>query len=170
MNTKYMRGFDDFLTEKSEIDTKGAKEAQELSTADQIWQIIKKGEDFGVISAHDYKQDANGNQEKHQQLAEELDLLKLKYIEFTSGYKVIDNGKQSIVSQKMFFVGGIAHGIIMGLGEKYDQENIIFGNSDTAASISIRNEGTGIALGISGMLMAWVIVFLNPGTFPPSSR
>jgi hypothetical protein len=100
MNTKYMRGFDDFLTEKSEIDTKGIKEAKELSTANQIWEIINSGENFGVISAHDYKQDINGNDDKHQQLAEELDLLKLKYIEFTSCYKAVDDGKESRVEQK----------------------------------------------------------------------
>ena len=161
MNTKYMHGFDDFMAE-------GSIKSNVLSTPDQIWQIIRSKADFGVISACDYKQDAEGNHKRHRQLAEELDKLTLEYIEFSPGYMVIGGGEQSALSEQMFFVKDIAHGTIVSLGKKYDQENVIFGNNERVTSINIRNEGSELALGISGMLMAWVIVLVNPGTFPQS--
>jgi phosphosulfolactate synthase (CoM biosynthesis protein A) len=164
MDTKYMQGFDDFITE-GVIKNKG--ELQELSTPDQIWRIIRSKADFGVISAFDYKQDAEKNHERYRQLAEELDKLGLEYIEFSTGYMIIDSGEQSIRSEQMFFVKDIAHGTIKGLGKKYNQETVIFGNSERVTTINIRNEGSELALSISGMLMSWVIVLMNPGTFPP---
>jgi hypothetical protein len=45
----------------------------------------------------------------------------------------------------------------MGLAENYNQETIILGNRDTAASINVKGKGTEVRLDISEILMAWVM-------------
>lgn len=98
------------------------------SSISRIWQHIKSDRSFGVISAYVIGLGEKDNQERHNNLKQDVKSLKLGYVEQISGYSY--EGEDNQVKEKSLFIPNISLDQLLKLGKKYEQESVVYKDSD----------------------------------------
>jgi hypothetical protein len=96
-----------------------------------IWEYILNERTFGVISAYVFNLTDEKNKERHELLRKDIRKTGLGYIEQKSGYSYLsDNGNGIPVEEYSFFIPEISYDKLLELGKKYNQESVIYKNSE----------------------------------------
>ena len=98
------------------------------SSISRIWQHIKSDRSFGVISAYVIGLGEKDNQERHNNLKQDVKSLKLGYVEQISGYSY--EGEDEQVKEKSLFIPNISLDQLLKLGKKYEQESVVYKDND----------------------------------------
>jgi hypothetical protein len=107
------------------------------SSMSRIWQHIEDSNTrFGVITAYRNTRTPNENQQLQEQLKDEVRDMGYGYIAMYGGYTYDEGGKVETAKEPSIFVPNISKKEIMDLGEKYDQDSIIFKGNNEFAMIS----------------------------------
>src|ERR1041385_486810 len=126
METKDSNGSGDYLARNTDPVISGAKR---LASVNRIFKLMQNGDDFGIISAFNPVADAETNRKKREWLEDDLLKMKYGYIPFTTGYLYIDDDGVKRIQYDLLFVPEITKDELLGLGMKYDQQTVIFGNN-----------------------------------------
>ena len=112
---------------KTESNQNVRERYKQESSWGRIIQHIEGSATFAVISSHvqDFSEDAN--ERRHENLRREIRQMGYGYIEMDSGYtyKATQGGEAQALEQA-FFIPEITKDEALSLGQKYDQETIIW--------------------------------------------
>lgn len=130
---------------------KSAKDYINESSLSRIWQHIENpNSTFGVVSAFLPPDRASviQNEERHNQLRKQIRSLGYGYIEQHSGYSYADEREQ-VVEEKSFFIPNITLKDILFLGKEYDQESVLFKDSNQFSLIYTNHKYGQISMSFS---------------------
>ena len=109
------------------------------SSLSRIWKHVEDdAKSFGVISA--YRANEPNNDNNHKQLKTSIRDLGYGFIEMRGGYKEEEGG---FVKEKSLFIPNITKKEMIKLGQKYEQDSILYKDSNAFVSIGA-NKSTGI--------------------------
>jgi len=166
ITTKYIGGFDDFITDGTITEgTQAEADAEDkLAQANRIFKLINNGDQFGIIPAFSPLDDAFTNLRKQDALEAAILKLKYGYIPFSTGYTYPDGQQTSKVEQKFFFIPLINLGEIIALGKEFNQP-VISGGIQGISSYQVSNIKPEIYLDQTGIMFAFCSLLLSPDTF-----
>lgn len=111
------------------------------SSLSRVWQHINNNDTFGIISAFRVEYDWDKNMSLHNNLKKEIKDMGYGFVELYGGYTYLDDNNEEVsVKEKSFFIPKIVFKDISYLGDKYNQETIIF--KDENRFDLIRPDGT----------------------------
>ena len=136
---------------------------QETSLS-RVWQHINNKETFGIISAYKNDLSFDENKQRHEQLREDI-RKKYGYIELNSGYTYKNNDVdvEQQVKEQSFFVPKIELSYLINLGNKYEQETIIYKDENQFSLIDPKTKsieqnfekGNGLTFNQDNLKDAW---------------
>lgn len=110
------------------------------SSLSRIWQYVEdKNKQFGVMSAFRGKLNAKDNEIRHKELKDVVRKMGYGFIELKGGYEE----ESGIVEEKSLFIPSISKKELMDLGQKYEQDSVIFKDMNEFSLIGT-NKFTGV--------------------------
>lgn len=101
------------------------------SSLSRVWQHVEKDTQFGVLSASRSENTKVENDLNHLNLKKQVRELGYGYIEMKGGFvETLDDGNKLEVEENSLFIPKISKNEIMKLGTDYDQDTILFRDSD----------------------------------------
>lgn len=119
------------------------KELQESSLS-RIWQhIVNPETSFAVISAYRGIYSEEENLKRHNDLKQVIKSLGFGFIEQRSGYsyKNPESGEEVPVDEKSFFIPNIDFTSAIKLGRKFEQESILYKDSEKGFGLYMCDNG-----------------------------
>lgn len=107
-----------------------ANTPQELTEASlsRVWQHLGEGRSWGLVSSYRPHLSKEENQQRVEELKSDLKKERLGYFPLKGMWKDKDSGE--VYSEPSFFVPEISRDQIVKLGRKYDQDAVLYGESD----------------------------------------
>lgn len=161
METKYMQGFDDFIAEDKAADP----EDEQRANANLIWELIDSGENFGFICSSRGIDNAKTNDERLNNLEEDIIRSKCAYVRFRYGYGYPEGGCIVRRQDMALFVSGMKLEELLELGRKYEQEVVVYGDKHAIQSFQISDGKPDVILEFPEMRLAMCTILFFPGTF-----
>jgi hypothetical protein len=98
----------------------------------RVWQHIRNGDTFAVISAFRGTNADEQNLQLHRQLKSDISSMGLGFIEQKSGYTYDnpDTGEEGQVQEMSLFIPKMTLDQAMKIGKKYNQESIIYKDNE----------------------------------------
>ena len=124
-----------------ELPTSFLREARKA----RLFQYIEDpGKSFAIISASRGEYSMEENVERTRQLKADVRALKFGYVELVGGYVETDeNGNKIEVVEPSLLIPGIPKDKAIELGEKYEQESILFKKGSEMSYIATSGEDKG---------------------------
>lgn len=124
-----------------ELPTSSLREARKA----RLFQYIEDpGKSFAIISASRGEYSLEENVERTRQLKADVRALKLGYVELVGGYVETDkNGNKIEVTEPSLLIPGISKDKAIELGEKFEQESILFKEGSEMSYIATTGEDKG---------------------------